>query len=165
MKWIVPLLLIPTFALAAKVPVDIFDQSKLETLLRNIPAAFVKTETHTGHERKHYQFPTNKDSEFLIKCYADYFNSAPVPSFKACDVEVTASVFAGEEILVKITDSETVNALNAAISYGSDIKKVYSTERVSGQAADGTYKKLFRYSFICKKDSCDVVFVTKESDL
>ena len=165
MKWILPLLLVPTVALAAKIPVDIFDQSKLETLLRNIPEAFVKDEAQSGFIRKHYQFPKNKASSFTIKCHGDYFGTATIPSYKACEVEVNTKDLAGDEMKVQVTDSATVNALYTAISYGNDLKKSYSTERVYGQGSDGAYKNLFRYSMVCKREACDLVFVAKEANL
>lgn len=165
MKWFLPLLLVPSVAWSAGIPVDIFDQSKLETLLRNIPSAFIKNETQNGFIRKHYQFPKNKASEFVIRCHGDYFGSATIPSYKACTVEVSSKDLAGDEMKVQVTDSSIVKDLNAAISYGSDLKKFYSTERVYGQSSDGAYKNLFRYSMICKSDSCDLVFVAKEANL
>lgn len=165
MKRFFALSLVPTFVWSARIPLDIFDQSKLEALLRSIPSAFVKNEEQTGYVRKHYQFPKNKSSSFVINCQADYFNSAPVPSFKACQVEVTSKDIAGEEIRVQTTEASVVGALYSAISYGSEVKKFIATERVYGQASDGSYKNLFRYSFSCKLDSCEIVFVAKEANL
>ncbi|MBA2406276.1 MAG: hypothetical protein H0V66_15980 [Bdellovibrionales bacterium] len=164
MKLILALLFVPSLALAAKIPLDTFEQSKLETLLRKIPSALVRTEEHADFIRKHYLFPKNKSSSFTINCHADYFGAATVPSFKVCDVELLNKDYAGDEQLVVIEDVATVNDLRSSISYGAEIKKYYSFERVYGQSHDGTYRNLFRFSFVCKTASCEVTLATKKPD-
>lgn len=164
MRLFFTLLLVPTFALAAKIPVEIFDQSKLETLLRNNPTALARTESHAGFVRKHYQFPKNKNADFTIKCQADYYGESKVPSYKACELDVSSKDLAGDEYQIKLTDAASVKSLRESISYGNEIKKFYSFERVYGQAYDGTYRNLFRFTFICKIDACDVTLTTKNSE-
>lgn len=163
MKWTLIALLVPTFSFAAKIPLGVFEQAKLETLLRAIPESVTKTEKFDGYTRKHHQFPKDKASTFLINCYADYFNNASVPSLKVCDVEIKEAALAGDEFMFKITESDSVAALRKAIPYGQDLKKNFSHERVYGQGHDGVYRNLFRYSFTCKTESCDVTFATKAS--
>ena len=161
MKWLFTFLLVPTFSLAAQIPVEIFDQAKLETLLRNMPSSLVNTEIHEGFVRQHSLFPKSKESPFTIKCQADYFGQARVPSYKACELDILDQEFVGDEYLFTVTDHETVSLLRGAISYGDEIKKFHSVERVNGQAQDGTYRQLFRFAFICKRESCDITFATK----
>jgi hypothetical protein len=164
MKWTLIALLIPTVSFAAKIPVGVFEQAKLETLLRAIPTSLIKTEKLNGYTRRHHQFPKDKAASFLISCYADYFNGATVPSLKVCDVEVKETQnLTGDEFMFKITDAASVADLRKAIPYGSDLKKNFSHERVYGQGHDGVYRNLFRYSFTCKADACDVTFATKAS--
>lgn len=163
MKWTLIALLVPTVSFAAKIPVGVFEQAKLETILRAIPASLVKTEKLNGYIRKHHQFPMTKSAAFRISCYADYFNGATVPSLKVCEVNVTSENLTGDEYLIQLTDAESVQALRKAIPYGSDLKKNFSHERVYGQGHDGIYRNLFRYAFTCKTDSCDVTFSTKAS--
>lgn len=163
MKLILSALLLPTFAFAAKIPLGVFEQAKLETILREIPASLVKTEKFNGYIRKHHQFPNSKSAAFHINCYADYFNGAAVPSLKLCEVEVNSQNLVGDEYLIQLTDSASVTALRKAIPYGSDVKKNFSHERVYGQGHDGVYRSLFRYAFTCKTDACDVTFSTKAS--
>ena len=151
------------FAQAAKIPVDIFDQSKLEGVLRNIPSAFVKSETLTGYVRKSYQFPKTKNDHFQISCQADYFGGAIIPSFKTCEVNVSGEKLRGDEYSFNMTDQETVSELNKAISYGETTKKFYATERVYGQSFEGPYRDLFRYSIICVSQRCDLTFTAKEA--
>jgi hypothetical protein len=164
MRLFLTLLLAPTFAFATKIPVEIFDQSKLETLLRNNPSAFDRIETRAGFIRKHYQFPKDKKSGFTINCEADYYGEAKIPSYKSCEIDVSSEDFVGDEYLIKITDAEIVKSLRDSISYGSDLKKFIAFERVYGQAHDGVYRNLFRYTFICKRDACDVTFTTKSPE-
>lgn len=161
MNLIFVLLMIPAISLAAKIPVEAFDQAKLESLLRSSASTLERTETREGFVRKHHVFPKNKQTTFSINCIADYFGESRIPSYKSCDLNVSNNVFAGDEQLIKITDAEMVKTLRESISYGDEVKKFYSFERVYGQAFDGTYRNLFRFSFICKRDTCDVTFATK----
>lgn len=163
MKWTLIALLIPSFSFAAKIPIGVFEQAKLETLLRAMPLSLIKTEKLEGYTRKHHQFPKDKAASFVINCYADYFKGATVPSLKVCDVDIKEAVLAADEYMFKITDADSVTALRKAIPYGSDLKKNFSHERVYGQGHDGVYRNLFRYSFTCKAESCDVTFATKPS--
>jgi len=161
MRLILALLLVPSFAFAAKIPVDIFDQSKLENLLRNIPSSLSRTEVHEGFVRHHHEFPKNKKANFRIKCYADYFGQAKFPSFETCEFDLSTNTLSGDELVLTIADSGVVNSLREAISYGDEVKKFYSTERVYGQASDGALRDLFRYAFICKRDACEVTVTLK----
>lgn len=164
MKWTLIALLVPSFSFAAKIPLGVFEQAKLETILRAIPSSETKTEKFDGYIRKHHLFPSDKAASFAINCYADYFNGASIPSLKVCDVEVKeTAALAGDEFLFKIADAGSVAALRKAIPYGEELKKNFSHERVYGQGHDGVYRNLFRYSFTCKTESCDVTFATKPS--
>jgi hypothetical protein len=160
MKLIIGLLLLSNASWATKIPVTIFDQSKLETVLRNIPSSLKRIEKFDGYIRKHLKFP-EAQSNFSITCQADYFNEAQIPSYKACELDVTSLDHAGEEYSLKIENPEIVKALRESFSYGQEIKKFYSTERIYGQAFDGKYRDLFRYMFICSAKACDATFATK----
>ena len=162
MKWTLALFLVPGISFAAKIQVGSFDQSKLEHMLRRIPSALVKTEEKTGFSRRHYLFPETKSS-FTIKCHADYYGSSPVPSFKVCEVNVTGEPEVGDEYFLKVTDVATVGALFSAITYGKEVKKHISNEVIYAQSYTGKYKNVFRYAFVCQKDSCDITFVNKEA--
>ncbi len=153
--------LIPSLAWSAAVPLNSFEQAKLETLLRNIPGSIVKTENKGGFVRKFHQFPKSKKASFTISCYADYYGSAPIPSEKNCAVEVSNKAYTGDEFIIQFADTSTVNTLRKAIPYGSDLKKFISHERVWGQGNDGINRNLFRYSFICTAKTCDISFSTK----
>lgn len=161
MRYLAFLFLFPALSYAAKVPLDSFDQSKLETILRNIPTALLKEENMGGFIRKHYAFPDEKKSDFFIKCHADYYKAAKIPSSKACSVEIKDEG-SSDEVLLKITDPKTVNSFREAISYGNEVKKFYATERVYGLALDGKYRDLFRYSFVCQMAECALTFAKKE---
>ena len=163
MKLIFIVGLFSSVAFGAKIPVDTFDQSKLETLLRKIPSALVRTESFEGFVRKHTFFPNQKQASFSIKCQADYFGKTDIPSFKACELDVSSTDIVGDEYLIQITDSLSVQALRESISYGDELKKFYSFERVYGQGHDGIYKNLFRYSVICKPESCEVTMTPKKA--
>jgi hypothetical protein len=161
MRLLLALLFVPSVAFAAKIPVDIFDQSKLENLLRNIPSSLSRTEVHEGFVRQHHEFPKNKKADFRIKCYADYFGQAKIPSFETCEFDLSGNTLSGDESVLTITDSGVVKSLREAMSYGDEVKKFYSTERVYGQASDGALRDLFRYAFICKRDACEVTVTSK----
>lgn len=161
MKLFFTILFFPTILFAAKIPVDTFDQAKLETLVRNIPSALIRSENHSGFFRRHYQFPNAKKAAFVIKCQADYYGEATIPSFKTCELNIPNKELANDEYLFKITDTLIINAFRNAISYGQDVKSFYSFERIFGLANDGTKRNLFRFAFICKSESCDVTIATK----
>ena len=156
-------LLVPTLSFAAKIPLGVFEQAKLETVLRAIPSSVTKTEKLEGYTRKHHAFPSDKAAGFQIVCYADYFNNADIPSLKVCDVNVNESLAAADEFYFKLSDSTSVEALRKAIPYGQELKKNFSHERVYGTSHDGVYRNLFRYSITCKKESCELTFATKPS--
>jgi hypothetical protein len=157
------LMLIPSLSFAFKIPVESFDQSKLQSLLSKIPSALVKSETMAGFLRKTYLFPKSKNAPIKIECQADYFSASSVPSYKSCGVTVERADQVGDEYSITISDVQDVSQLRSAISYGEDTKKIYSTERIYGQASDGKYRDLFRYSFVCESQSCNLTFVKKES--
>jgi hypothetical protein len=163
MKWTFGLILAPGLAFAGKIPVKAFDQSKLEQIISRIPSALTKIEERNGFVRRHYLFPSSKSSLFTIQCHADYYQSATIPSFKSCEVNVTGEPDVGDEYLLKIVDRNTVAALYSAITYGQEIKKINATEVIYAQSHTGKYKNIFRYSFVCQKESCEITFATKEA--
>lgn len=162
MKYFGILALLPFSALAASIPVDRFDQSKLESVLRRIPEAFEKSEDMTTHVRKFFSFPKT-ESDFKISCVADHFRSSPIPSNSECKLNVSGDK-KGDEIQIKITDAAVVGNLFAVMPVTSnEVRKVYSTERIYGQAYAGNYRELFRYIFSCSQKSCDLSVSTKEA--
>lgn len=150
------------FVFAGTIPVDSFDQAKLEEILRKVPSALVKVEGHQGFTRKFYSYPKSSASGIHISCQADFYLNSTVPSAKSCAVEIKTTNLSGDEYQVTLTDSAVVNELRNALSYGQEIKKFYSTERVYGQSFAGAYRDLFRYSFICQTQSCLLTFASKE---
>lgn len=161
MKLVFIFLIFANASWATKIPVTIFDQSKLEAVLRNIPTSLKNIETFNGYKRHHLKFPDSDKSQFTITCQADYFRGSQVPSYKACELDVVSSAHVGEEYSIKVINPKVVEALRSAFSYGSEVKKFYSTERIYGQAFDGSYRDLFRYMFICSSTICEATFATK----
>jgi hypothetical protein len=143
---------------AALIPVDGFDQSKLESVLRKIPESVLKEENHTNFKRKFHEFPATSNAGFKIKCQADYFLEATVPSEKKCQVEVENLTSDTDEVSVTISDEKLVTALRSAFSYGQAVKSFYSTERVQGLSLERKYREIFRYAFVCQEKSCLVTF-------
>jgi hypothetical protein len=159
------MLLISLPAAAVSIPLDAFDQSKLEGLLRNIPASVSALENHGLFQRKKHIFPKT-ESRFSIKCLSDYYEKATIPSVKQCSVNIDPHLtLKGDEHHLRLTDKTSVAALFAAISYGQEVKNFYSTERVYGLGADGKHRKLFRYSISCQQQYCDLTFVSKVTPL
>ncbi len=163
-------LLFSLSAISAVIPVSSFDQSKLETLLRKIPSAYIETHKDNGVIRKTYIYPA--EGPLIIHCYADYFESAPVPTYKTCTIEVSVGRFEsivsekkGDEFKVRFTDPEMVNEMSEAITFGSLSKEVYSHERVYGLAFEGIWRNLFRFRFSCLKKACEVTFTPKPYQL
>lgn len=165
MKLIASLFMISSTALAGTIPLEAFDQSKLEIIVRRIPSALVKTEELEGFTRKHYLYPTNKQPDFTLKCHADYYGNAPIPTFKVCAVEVPGQPERGDEYLLTTSDEKTISELSTAISFSPNVKKSFSNEVIYGQAYDGSYRNLFRYSIVCKADSCQFTFSPKAASL
>ncbi len=162
-KLLALLFLFSVSAQSAEIPLNTFEQTKLETLLRKIPSAFVKKEKLTGFIRKHYLFPAQGASEFSVKCTADYFGAALVPSHKVCEASVKSGEVVNDEYLIQLTDPKIVRALYKAISYGETEKHFSSHERIYGKGHDGIWRNLFRFSFSCRKDACSVTFSPKKS--
>lgn len=148
---------------ATLIPLESFDAQKLETLVRRIPTALVKTEDMGGFERKTYEFPKMNDKGFKINCTADHYLSSPFPSKTNCTLALVKESFDAtyDEVLVEFKDPFTVKNLFNAISYQSDLKKFYSTEQVYGYGLGNKYRNLFRYSFTCTTEKCAVTMATK----
>ena len=163
MKKILLLSLVSMNALSVEIPIEPFDQSKLETLLRRIPTALIGTTSGDGFVKKTTRYPDAK-SLFAIVCEADYFGGSDIPTNKSCKVTISdKSDLRGDEYLIKITDSRRVTEMYNAIPFGLEIKKSYSHERIYGQAWEGDYKNIFRFMIVCKKTSCDFRFSPKEA--
>jgi hypothetical protein len=151
-------LIVSSLSHAGIIPVDSFDQSKLESLLRKIPSSLVNEELHTNFKRKIHEFPLTGNLGFKIKCHGDYFLNSIIPSNKQCQVEVLNFNSDTDEVLVGISDVSTVNELRSALSYGKETKSFYSTERVHGLSLEKKYRELFRYSFVCDDKKCNLTF-------
>lgn len=145
--------LLPAGAWSVSIPLQGFDAQKLETLLRGIPSAYVKSDMTDNMERKYFAWPKDP-SNFSIKCQADHYNGSPIPSAKTCYLDADDSKAKGDQILTQIKDPEMVGELRKAISYEEKIKKFYSHQRVYGQGTDGYYRYLFRYQLDCAQTSC-----------
>jgi hypothetical protein len=139
-------------ALAEVVPLEKFDQAKLHQLLSRIPVALTKQEKLGSFVRHFYTYP--KTGSFKINCEADFYSGYSLPSYYRCNIDMDTSLLQGDEILFKVTDSETVQNFYKAISYGSEVKKFYSEERMKGYRADGSFGQIFRYIFICSSPQC-----------
>lgn len=161
MKCFLALFLFPLAASAAFIPLEPFASAKLETLLRGMPSTFTNSEKIDDFVRKNYVFPKDREASFTIKCSADYYGSAPIPSAKNCEVDVKDEKASTDEVLFVITDSEVVSEMRKAIPYGDVLKKFYSHERVYGKGHDGISRNLFRFAFNCKEDQCDITFARK----
>jgi hypothetical protein len=140
------------------IPVQEFDQGKLQYLLSKIPEAYVREEVNPSFVRRFYQFPKTANL-FQINCYADFYNQARFPSVKVCAVSSMVSP-KGDEIRISLNDPELINNLAAGISY---YKKFHSDERIYGQSYTGEYKEMFRFMFDCSS-ICKMSFVVKEAD-
>jgi hypothetical protein len=148
---------------AVEIPLDEFDQSKLETLLRNIPAALVNSSHENGFVRKSTRY-SDTNSLFAITCEGDFYAGSSIPTYKKCKITVNNKAdFHGDEYLIKVTNLTLVSEMYNAISYDPTIRKSYSHERVYGQAFEGDYKYVFRYMIICSKSSCEFRFSPKEA--
>ncbi len=152
---------------ATLIPLESFDAQKLETLVRRIPTALVKTEDMEGFQRKTYEFPKMNDKGFKINCTADHYLNSPLPSRTNCSLSLVKEAFDAtyDEVLVEFKDPATVKNLFNAISYQADLKKFYSTEQVYGYGLKNKYYNLFRYSFACTLDKCSVTMATKPAAL
>jgi hypothetical protein len=149
---------------ATLIPLHSFDAQKLETLMRRIPSALVKTEEMAGFQRRTYEFPKLDDKGFKINCTADHYLSNQLPSKTNCTLAMTKEADVRlEEEMVEFKDPFTVKSLFEAISYQDDTKKFYANERIYGLAINGKYKEVFRYGFTCTKEKCQVTMMKKPS--
>jgi hypothetical protein len=145
-------------AMAADIPVDKFDQSKLLVLLKRIPEAHIEQEDKGKFMRQHFLFAPEQ-SAFSIRCSADFYQNASYPSEHRCKLTVSDTASRqGDEYLLELTDPAAVQSLWSAISYGTDAKKLYATERISGISYEGRQRQLFRYAFVCTQLSCRMTF-------
>lgn len=147
------------------IPLEEFDQRKLEALVRKIPRAYVRTEAFEGYQKKIYSFPKFDDKGFKIECEADYYLSSEIPSKSACKLNLLEEIdLIKDEHLIEFRDPFVVKSLFNAISYSSDIKKFYSSEKVYGLGLNGSYQLNFRYAFSCTTEMCQLTVSTKSAD-
>lgn len=168
MKYFLTLLFIPIVGMSAVIPVEKFDQSKLETLLRKIPSAFVEAREENGVTRKTYLYPAQ--GPLRVVCVADHFDQSEIPTYKSCKMSVEVgqvngilSEKNGDEYRVIISDPSLAREIYKGISFGASSKVHNSHEQVYGRSFEGTQKNLFRYSFVCGLKSCIVTASTKPS--
>jgi len=138
------------------VPLTNFDQSKLEYLLRNIPAAYVREVNKENFIRKHYLFPP--DGPLQIKCFSDFYERSSIPSTKSCELKIFERI-SGDEIEINLDKQSWVSEFKSHLPYG----KLRSSEVIYGQSYTGQYKNIFRYNFDCVT-SCRVSFAVKRDD-
>jgi hypothetical protein len=163
-KLLYALLLLPWSALGAVIPLAQHDQAKLEQLLRQAPRAFHGEEVMSGFIRKNYLLPAEMESLFSIKCSADYYRLAPIPSAVKCQIfliEGDSSLLnvqrQGDEYLVNITGAWARETFEA-MPYGKEKKFIHSLDRVWGKNRNGKHSQLFRYKLMCSPDSCEFSF-------
>jgi len=138
------------------VPLKVFDQSKLEHLLRKIPAALVREDNKENFIRKHYLYPS--DGPFQIKCFADFYERSSIPSTKSCELKILETI-SRDEIQFNLDDQSWVSDFKSHLPQG----RLRSSEVIYGQSYTGQYKNIFRYNFDCS-ESCRVSFAIKKED-
>jgi len=147
------------------VPLTLFDQQKLEFLVRKIPESLVKVEEKSGFKKKYYEFPRNSAQNFKIRCEADYYLNSSLPSFSNCKFEVSKSLNQRfDEHKIELKDPDLIKSIMKSLSHTQDTKKLYSLERVYGVALNGQYSKHFRFSFNCAIENCLLTFSTGPAD-
>ncbi len=140
------------------IPLEAFDQQKLETLVRRIPEALVHTSKFERGEKRFYSYPKSATAGFKIDCQSTYYLHSNLPSELECSLNVTQELDPrADEHKITFSDS----ALYKSLSYETDVKRFYSNERVFGLKLDGRYGDHFRYGFICNSLKCDLTFSSK----
>lgn len=151
--------------LATLIPLETFDQQKLHALVAKIPVALVRTQEQDNKVTRYYSFPKMDDKGFKINCEADYYLHSTFPSKSSCTLHMLKEPDARmDEHRIEFKDPFVVNQLFQNISYGSEEKKFFSTERVYGLSLNGRYKEHFRYSISCTEEKCQMTFSTKPAD-
>ncbi len=152
-------------ALLVSIPLNLADQQKLEALVRKIPRSLVREITHDGFIKKTYLFPARNDLGFKIQCEAIHYRQSELPSSSSCTLNLVQDVDTRyDEQTITIKDRSTVESLFKAMSYGQNLKTFYSLERVHGVNRAGQYKDHFRFSFLCKEESCQLNLSTRPAD-
>jgi hypothetical protein len=152
--------------LLVAIPLTSFDQQKLETLMRRIPTAFVRSENISGIEKKYYSYPVMNDMGFKVLCEADHYMSSPLPSKSVCALNILQDHDQRfDEHKVELNDSDVVTDLFNAISFGPrpDTRRMYSNERVYGLGLNGRYQDHFRFSFTCSPEKCQMTMSTAKA--
>ncbi len=144
--------------LVAAIPLEQFDQQKLESLMRRIPSALVQTRDMEGKfVRKFYIFPKFDDKGFKIYCQADHYLKNPLPSSSSCTLTMLKDHDVRyDEHALEFKDASVVSSLYNAINSQAETKKWYSNEKVYGLGLSGKYGQNFRYTFTCSKEKCQL---------
>lgn len=151
--------------LATAIPLESFDQQKLESLMRKIPAAYVRTLEGEGKKTLFYSFPKMDDKGFKINCQAEYFSHSSLPTNTKCDLTMLQDLDGRtDEYMTEFKDPFVVKSFYEAISYTTAVKTWVTSERIYGVARDGRYKEHFRYTISCSKEKCQMTFSTKKPE-
>jgi hypothetical protein len=143
--------------LFAAIPLESFDQQKLETLVRRIPEALIRTEKIENGEKRFYSYP-KENHGFKINCESTYYLHSKLPSEARCSLNITQEVDSRlDEHKITFSDS----ALYQSLSYENEIKRFYSNERVYGLKLNGRYGEHFRYGITCNSSNCELTFSSK----
>lgn len=156
---------------AIAIPLQLADQQKLEGLLRKIPSSVTREEVVKDKKIRSYSFPElngfhrvsrkNDFKQFKILCRATFYLHSSIPSHSSCELFLYKNAdYSFDEYLVEIKDPYIVKSLYSAMSYGDNVKRVYSLERPYGLNINGDYKKHFRYSFTCSMEKCQLTMST-----
>lgn len=147
------------------IPLDSFDQQKLHALVAKIPAAYVRSEKIENTEKKFYTFPKMDDKGFKINCEASHFLGSAIPSKSSCTLHMLKEADARtDEQQIEFKDPFVVNQFYNAISFGTETKKWFTSERIYGVGLNGRYQEHFRTSIQCSKEKCQMTFSTKEPE-
>ena len=143
------------------IPLETFDQQKLETLVRRIPEALVSTSKFENGEKRYYSYPRSNDPGFKIDCESTYYQHSKLPSEIMCSLNITQEIDSrSDEHKITFSDPELYNSF----SYETDVKRFYSNERVFGLKLNGKYGEMFRYGFICDVKNCQLTYSTRPAD-
>lgn len=158
MKILIPFLFISS-AFAANLEVSDYDQARMAYFLNKLPAHVVEKDEDSlsGPRKVRVVFP--KKSDILhIECVSEFYDSAPVPSFSTCSVEIEINHQSIEKKYdeVRFTDDNADNAkaLFAIMREGKDKKYFRSGEFEDGTDFNGRRTNIFSFLFECTEASC-----------
>jgi hypothetical protein len=161
---------LPHITFSHEIKLSEFDQSHLSALISRLPTVLIYTHTEKikipVDGKKVITSLRPFDTGLTFKCWNDFYNESPWPSFGGCQVLIDlthpTTQLNHDVITIFIHDQYLAQSLFHAIPYGKPKKEFFSFERDSGTDSSGAKSNnIFHFYFSCTQQECEILLSSK----